>query len=430
MNTEVILAQFCYVARFLVTRDIMGDHLVRRGWKKLFSDPSDSELFSGKAIEQHVSAYLGSSRQYNGVVSNGSCYTAQVCDLLSAFNNKPITLGIKKKESLPLKVEMHPTLQIHLSPDKKAGMLVIGFNLPWQYPEMYRMKDVIDFNYAIQKIDKQAPRLLLDETGAVAPGFETLMDIIRALLPEDDCTLSERFRLHPAVYIHTPMATDKDYDELVYLAGGQNEKYQITGEDKDSVEGLYRNVHTLCRIEGFAACCENPDPKNKNSFESQFLSTFRASYLPLYLCAGLADYSLTSHLRDIGKDKISRAQSEWLRELKLMVTLPSSPFTHLNKQASIINRIVFNLPAKVESISEYSENARFELQNRSERRLNLCVMALTVSQVIFALIQYLGIKDVLGEHPQPFQNYSVLVVAGTILLVVALLFPWEKIRKQ
>ena len=428
MNPQVILAQFCYVARFNVTRSTLGEHLVQRGWKKLFSAAEDKELFSGKAIQQHISSYLGCSRSQDGFVSNGSCYIAQVCDLLSAFNNKAIYLD-DKKGVRSLSFYLYPTLQIHLSPDTNAGLFVFAFDMPSRYPDCYSLDEMITLNYSLQKIDNQAPKLLLDKTGAVS-GFETLPAIIRALLPEDDISFSERFRLHPAVYIQTPPASSSDYDELVYLAAGQNRKYFITDEDREAIEALFKNIHTICRREGFAVCSENPDPTKENTFESQFLSTFRGSYLPLYLHACLVDCSLMYFLHEMAAGRISGKQSEQLRELKLAESLPPSPFSHLNKLSSSINQSVFNLPAKVGSISEYLDNARFETRSRSEKRLNLCVLAMTLSQVVFALIQYLGVKDVLGEHPQPLQAYSWIVVAVTLLIVVALIVPWEKIRRH
>lgn len=427
MNSNVILAHFCYVARFHVTNKFIGSHLIQRGWKKLFSDSNDHELYSGKAIQQYVSAFLGASRDTNGIVSSGSCYSAQVCDLISAFNNKFIKF-VTNKGPLPLQLNMHPMLYIHLSPGGNAGLFVMAFDLPSHYPDLYEIDDVIELNYMLQKIDNQAPRLVLAETGASEPGFETLTTILHTLLPEDDYTLSERFRLHPAVYIQTPLAADPDYDELVYLSAGQNKKYLITDEDKESIEALYKNIHTSCRREGFVVCSENPEPQKQNTFESQFLATFRGSYLPLYLQACLADYSLMNYLQEMSAGRITGTQSEQLRELRLVESLPASSFTHLNKLATLINHEVFTLPAKVESISSYLDNARFETRSRSNRRLNLCVMALTVSQVIFALIQYLGIKDILGEHPQPFQTYSIIVVAATLLMVIALIVPWEKFK--
>ena len=428
MNNQVILAQFCFIARFNVARSAVGEHLVQRGWKKLFSSAEDKELFSGKAIQQHISAYLGGSREQEGFVSNGGCYTAQVCDLLSAFNNKAIYLDYKKS-GRSLSFYLNPTLQIHLSPDNHAGLFVIAFDLPSRYPDMYSMEEVINLNYALQKIDNQAPKLLLDNTGAV-PGFETLPAIFRVLLPEDDVSIPERFRLHPAVYIQTPPVPGSDYDELVYLASGQNIKYLITNEDRDAIEALFQNIHTICRREGFAVCSENPDPTKENTFESQFLSTFRGSYLPLYLHACLVDCSLLYYLHEMAAGRISGNQSEQLRELKLAESLSPSPFSHLNKLSGSINQSVFNLPSKVESISEYLDNARFETRSRSEKRLNLCVLALTLSQVVFVLIQYLGVRDVLGEQPQPLQAYSWIIVAVTLLIVGALIVPWEKMRRH
>lgn len=108
--------------------------------------------------------------------------------------------------------------------------------------------------------------------------------------------------------------------------------------------------------------------------------------------------------------------------LKLLTKISASPIPLSSKVYEICkDSLCFKddieaLHTFIEFNSNNENKARHEREEKESRKLNLGITILTISQVLFALIQYLGIKDILGQPISQIWTYGS-AIAVTLMLI-------------
>lgn len=118
-----------------------------------------------------------------------------------------------------------------------------------------------------------------------------------------------------------------------------------------------------------------------------------------------------------------------LQELKLLTSAVASPKKE-NSVAYECCKDILNIQKDLDALHSYleftiaqSDEKRHELEEKNSHKLNIGITILTISQVLFALIQYLGIKDVLGEPISVIWTYGsavaiVLMLTAFIIIIM------------
>ena len=222
---------------------------------------------------------------------------------------------------------------------------------------------------------------------------------------------------------------------------------------------MFNNILTSSSREGFAAIAISHDPEHELPFIVDFGTTFNQSYLPLYLATTMADQVYVGAIRNMDQIATNVKEQDYLREARLVMAIPPSPYEHLNRQ---MERILQgrNLNEKYETIRESilsrkeqieferleveKQNRRIALQKKEEdekmrreieekretrdRRINFLLGFIGIGQVVFAILQLLGANNVMGNcvADSPELKIASIVMltifAGLIIYLLVRLF--------
>ena len=111
-----------------------------------------------------------------------------------------------------------------------------------------------------------------------------------------------------------------------------------------------------------------------------------------------------------------------MQYLKLLTKISASPIPlsskvyEICKDSLCFKEDIEALHTFIEFNSNNDNKERHEREEKESRKLNLGITILTISQVLFALIQYLGIKDILGQPINQIWTYGS-IIAVTLMLV-------------
>ncbi len=369
---------------------------------------------------------------------------------------------------------------LHVSPNHKCAIAYIRLKCK----SAITLDQAVSLNYQLHTSDrKQTPRLYMKDAEGewvCTPGRVSLIEIIKGMLPDDayDFAYPDRFISSSVVRLDTSDNPDQKEitDSIVRLGQAEGHKYKITDEACSKVYNPFDNIRTYASTEGFVTVVLSPDPKHEKNFIETFNNdAFIKSYLPLYLAAILADYCLTSALRylDIIADDIE--EQDRLREACMVYKLLPAHFTHLNRVMENIRADrQFDLKygfviQSVEARRIRNESQRLKLeeearkaeeearateekarkleeqrmaqleksQARRDRFMNLLLGFIGIGQVVFAVLQLAGAKDIFGkggaaDSVVQYSSFilSIIFIGLIIWLIIYLIIKNIKVGKS
>lgn len=421
-------------------------NLTEAGWVRTSDVPY--ELYARDALYESEAAFLGILKDGASPLSkDGVCFVAPDSPgsgtILDHFrdtfkknrnNGKALEFAIKKKQQSgpdPVWLEglaIGNILRIHVSPDKSIAIFLLHFRMPQKGNMCQSIRQVESTNYWLHKTDDQAP--LISVEGNLVPGYETVPDIINSLLNSSGDVASPYHpgRLLTATYIQVKQPgqmTEKEQNDYVKdlrahiarIGLSKMQSYDISDADREGTFNLFRNIMVHTSPEGFCSAFLVEEGQQNTCFMEKSSTTFLKSYLPIFIETLLVDL-VSVHMLDKKEPDRLCEQSEQFRELKLMEVMPVSRYTHLLQLKRIISNSL-SVSSKIETVSEYLDALREQKEQRQESYLNLMIGFLGIGQVVFAILQTIGVGRLLG----PAEANSTLakgVTAGIVLIFIIL----------
>lgn len=436
-------------------------NLSEAGWVR----PSDVlyEFYAQDALYESEAAFLGILKDGVSPLSkDGECFVAPdspksgtiLCHFRDTFkknknNGKELTFAIKKKqqfESDPVWLDgltIGNITRIHVSPDKSIAVFMLHFRMPQKGNQCQSIRQVESTNYWLHKTDDQAP--LISVEGHPVPGFETVPDIINSLLNSSGNVASPYHpgRLLTATYVQVgqpgqmPEKEHNDYmkdlrGHIAHIGLSKSQSYDISEADREGTFYLFRNIMVHATPEGFCGAFLVEEGQQNTGFMEKSSTTFLKSYLPIFIETLLVDL-VSVHMLDKKEPDRLLEQSEQFRELKLMEVMPVSRYSHLLQLKRIISNSL-SVSSKIETVSAYLDAMRAQNEQQQESYLNLMIGFLGIGQVVFAILQTIGVGRLLGPakaNSALARSITVgIVLAFSIFTVVIFALVVKKLRKR
>lgn len=467
MSTKVIKADYYFIAPIRVTDWALFSQEFdeNKGWSRA----TDANEFS---LKEQIVGFLGMEKKesVNSIVAAGEKWTRE----LQKSGNKAFSyykgdIKLFCEESVrddkdkvidrvlvPIagcNEELTPSLilELYISPNKKNALAVLCLIL--SKSATCTFEDVVNTSYHLHKTDIFRPNKELGSYQApilfVKTGFNnekkqdiyeykeeclTLAHVLKAALPSTGYELDNPARFHTATFVKID-ATIADIDDnqltedLVHLGQSKDYTYDISEEEKNNVVHLFENIWTYNSLEGFGCVVKSHGEKDPD-FIINSESTFKKSYLPLFLTTLMADITYTSALRHLNEVAMYPDEQDRLREARLSVTLSVSHYDHLNRlmKSMVRNR---DFEAKYTAIQSSIDSRRMQLENERahkedarDRRINFLLGFIGIGQVVFAILQLLGANNVMGicvADSSGLKITSIVMLAIFTALIVYLL---------
>lgn len=408
-------------------------------------------------IKNFVSCFLGEDEAFEFPMQKGYAYRGQLQqsdkEALSSINGKLQFRSAKNKPLLPdreifFEIKSNEIV-IHITPDKNCALVYIQL----RSVSPMTLDEVVFYNYHLHKSDKnQIPKVLMEGDKVCMKGRETLLEIIKEMLPEDAYEFSNSARFLSGVFARLDTSDGPDEegiaDALTRLSLAKDKNYRIPEEERSQVNKLFDNVWTHVSTEGMAAFVLSSDPGSESSFFIDFKDgAFRKSYLPLYLAATLADNAMNGSLRHLDEIADDMDEQDRLRETYMVYHFEPSNFVHLNRfMESIKKNQRFDLKfgtvtASIEARRTRNETIRLkqaeaaaQAQDRRDRNMENLLGFIGLGQVIFAILELLNppysifgnkCADSLG-----LRVMSIFFVAFFLGLIIFLFAYFIRIRRK
>ena len=486
MGQTVIKADYYFIAPLRVTNwvDFYKEISDGNGWERV----TDANEYS---LKEQVVGFLGMEKQekVNSLVAEGEKWTLQLqksvnksafsyykgeIELYSEVSVKDAKGNVIDKVLEPIancnkKLIPGLVLELYIAPNKKNALAVISLSL--LEDATCSFEEVVNTSYHLHKTDAFNPKRKIGAYQApiifAKTGYDkdkkldiyeykddclTLAHVLRAALPSTGYELDNVARFHTATFVKidassTDVNDNKLTEDLVHLGQSKDYDYDISEEEKNNVVHLFENIWTYNSLEGLA-CVVKCHGKSDPDFIVKSESTFKKSYLPLFLTILMADMTYTSALRHMNDVAKCSDEQDRLREARLAVTLSVSHYDHLNRlmKSLLRNR---DFEAKYQAIQSSIDSRRMELENARareeeerkqkeesrDRRINFLLGFIGIGQVIFAILQLMGADKVMGlsfAASQGLKIASIVVVAIFSILIVYLLvrlFTEKRVKK-
>lgn len=411
-------------------------------------------------IRNHISVFLGEADSNELPMERGFAFKGSLQrsknKKLSRFNSE-VTFRTPKNEPLidkgkdaETKFTIDDEIVIHVAPNKKCALVYIVVRC-----ENITLDDAVEYNYKLHKTDdNQSPKIICkeenrpsgDSTVDEQERCETLIQIITAMLPDDKSySFVNKSRFIPATCVTIDASSIQENNQkdssqkagvnaLTYMGLAESIKYNITTKDKERVSKLFENIWTYSSNEGFAAIqfyIEQPNSR-REPFKVRN-SAFAQSYLPIYLTALLADTCLKSSLLHLDKVADDVDEQDRLRESRFVWHFEPSIHKHLIQ----LNKDVYenrNMDVKYKAVAESvearrirNESQRIQMekeehrrQEKRDRKLEFLLGFIGVGQVIFAIVELIGIKEIWGEQWE-YVDCAIRITKIVICIFVALI---------
>lgn len=396
--------------------------------KKWYDSSSDSYVF-GASISKHLQNFLGVNKDSGGLVECGTSYSVltkialpQICDCELSLNKNLIG------KTLP-KVHLTDKLLVILDSTAKKGLFIYGFEV-----KDCSWNDMLSISSLMRTMDGGLS-LFLTAQNSTSKEYDLLSllgtCVGREIVLYDRFTeggYTERWSHIAAMALHDSNEAELINDSL-FEAWGKG-KTPIDNPHLLSIEKEIVSIgHStrLCTSE-----FETLIVRNKKYNELNFtLTSFYSCYLPIIASCfflKIVAVSLTSNLDASSIETVAHK----LQQIKFLI---SSSASH-----SPVPNIVFNqcktaqrVSQDIEAINvllsykvEKENKERYSREAASDHRRDVGITVLTISQVLFALISYLGIKDILGDPAgQPW-----ITISGIIIIIMLLAFFVLILRKR
>lgn len=426
------------------------DNLISAGWVRPSDVPFD--LYAQDALYESEAAFLGILKDGDSPLSkDGECFVApefpKEGTMLSHFRStfkkkntgKELTFAIRKKrqfEADPIWLEglsMGNITRIHVSPDKTIAVFLLHFRMPQKENQTQSIKQVESTSYWLHKTDEQAPQIIVD--GHPIPGFETVLEIIKSLINSsiEVASLYHPGRLLTATYVQVKQPKqmpDDEYDGymkdlrdyVTHIGLSKDQAYDISEADKEETFNLFNNILVHASPEGFCGAFLVEEEQVNTGFMEKTSTTFLKSYLPIFIETVLVELS-SVHMLDRRETNRLREQSERFRELKLMEAMPVSRYSHLLQLKTILSNAL-SIQPKIETVSEYLDTLREQHEQHQESNLNILIGFMGVGQVVFAILQIIGVEKLFGNAVVDSvlaRNVSTGIVVMFIILTIAII---------
>lgn len=333
--------------------------------------------------------------------------------------------------------------RLFISPNKRSAVLYLKL-----LSSPNTLDEVEEAIYTLHKTDpKQIPYISTNKIEGM-PTL-TLRGVIESILPYNGFSFESESRFITSAYArvdgsNNAYSIDEIKDSLARISLSKNKEYAITTAMRNKVFPVFENVLTCTSREGFAGVYISKDPEHETDFLNNFGNTFELSYLPLYITTILVDHIYIGALRHIDSVATDLSEQDCLRQARIVITIPPSPYEHLNNQMSRILEgrelefkygvIKDSILARKEQIEfqrlqlekERNDNLIRERENRRlleeerktqaearDRRINLLLGFIGIGQVVFAILQLLGANNVLGDS---FSQSSLLNIITCVML--------------
>lgn len=339
-------------------------------------------------------------------------------------------------------------MDLYIAPNHKSALAILKLSTPTNI--FCSLEEIVRTNYVIHKMDilsnnkklgtYQAPILYMktgrdqkskeDIYGYAETGL-TLTHILKEALPIMGYELDNISRFYTATYIQIDTTRGIDDNEitdcLIHIGQSKDYSYEISNDEKKDVIHLFENIWTYNSIEGFACIVKQHGGKD-SEFIINSEVTFEKSYLPLFLTTLLVELTYTSALMNLDAVASDFNEQDRIREAKLTVTLSASHYDHLNRlMKSLVRKRDFD--AKYNAIKSSIESRRLYLEQENQknmmsiekrneernRKINLLLGFIGLGQVVFAILQLLGVNNVLGIS---IANSLILNIITIITLII------------
>lgn len=460
MSAKVLNSDFYFICPLIITDwAAFKKNMEHKMW-------TEYSKYRSYSIKPLLASFLGATKAEDFPISCGMQFQGEIqnCEnaLFASFHDEKNSFVFIDKKGTQIKgigekYNMNPTMQLYVSPNKCSALYLLKLTTD----SISTLTEVENASYVLHKTDhKQAPFIYNDgiNTG------KNLRNIIEETLPNGGYSWESESRFISATYARID-ASSKDFnikevqDTLVRLSLCKDQKYRISDEEVKRVLPVFNNILTSSSREGFAAIAISHDPEHELPFIVDFGTTFNQSYLPLYLATTMADQVYVGAIRNMDQIATNVKEQDYLREARLVMAIPPSPYEHLNKQ---MERILQgrNLNEKYETIRESilsrkeqieferleveKQNQRIALQKKEEdekmrreieekretrdRRINFLLGFIGIGQVVFAILQLLGANNVMGNcvADSPELKIASIVMlaifAGLIIYLLVRLF--------
>lgn len=483
MPTKVLNSDFYLISPLIITDwTVFEPNTTQRMW-------TENSKFRSYSIKPLLASFLGAAQANEFPIANGLHFQGEIQNCGDSFfvslKDEKVFFTDKKDRHLPdigNPFDFPSTVQLYVSPNHRCALYVIKLT----NSSVSSLEEAENAAYVLHKTDhKQIPYIY----SADGTSKKTLKELIEVTLPHGGFEWESDSRFISATYARVD-ASSVDYKvsdvntALIRLSLCKDRNYKIPKDEFTRILPVYDNILTSSSREGFASIAISKDPENEIPFINDFGATFEQSYLPLYLATTLVDQVYVSTIKNLEQVAKSAKEQDYLREARLVLVIPPSPYEHLNKQ---MERLLQgrNLSEKYDTIRdsilsrkeqiEYErlqiekENQRIALENKEleekerqerleaeerrkeeeererkrveeirdarDRRINFLLGFIGIGQVVFAILQLLGANNVMGicvADSSGLKITSIVMLSIFTALIVYLLVRLfaEKRRKN
>lgn len=446
MSAKVLNSDFYFICPLIITDwAVFKENIEHKMW-------TEYSKYRSYSIKPLLASFLGATKAQDFPISCGLQFRGEIQNcgntLFASFHNEKKSFVFIDKKGTQIQgiggpYNLSSTVQLYVSPNKSHALYLLKLTTE----SISSLTEVENAAYVLHKTDhKQTPFICSDgiNTG------KNLRNIIEETLPHSGYSWESDSRFISATYVRLDASKYFDlkevYNALIRLSLCKDQKYNIPESESKRVLPVFDNILTSSSREGFASIAISRDPEHELPFIVDFGATFEQSYLPLYLATTMVDQVYVGAIRNMEQIAMSVKEQDYLREARLVLVIPPSPYEHLNKQMEQILQ-GRNLNEKYETIrdsiisrkeqieyerlqiekenqrialtkKEEDEKVRREIEEKREvrdRRINFLLGFIGIGQVVFAILQLLGASNVMGNS---VANSQALNVASIVMLAI------------
>lgn len=413
MDNEISKASFYFISPFQIKdRGLFLSEFEKLGWQSV-------NTYSKHSVTKEMATFLGWEQNGKEEFPNEKGFAFQLNRFssnikeLKSLNGKLVAINRKNSimENIGETFEMDSIIRLHLSPGYDCGLIIIKF-----LSSKLTLEEAANFNYYFHKKDrKQSLRIMRKPSRLAEDAFQksmeeskTISELLELCLPDKSLYYFEnqyRFITATCLLLKNPPASESEgYKRvLTQIAMAKNAGYQLAPDTTKDVLKVFDNIWAYASIEGFAVLAfEEESDITDDTFIKNFTSTFEVSYLPNYLLVLLVESLFMHALRNIDEVSVNLHMQDRLRTARLILTLSTSHYDHLKRLIEFITsqflfdkKYTFILESIQSRKEEIERNANVR-EEKYEKNINLLIGIIGIGQVIFAIIELIGVNTIFG----------------------------------
>lgn len=368
-------------------------------------------------LNTQIRSLLGIEKQKTSIIDNGFHYAISLKGLWPDFDNVQISFDEKELQTNHPIVYFLNTVHILIDSTRRQGLFIYGFDIQQCSWDQY-----VSISSLLRRMGAYSGINIGYKTDGNRKTTSVLFLLQSAL--GDSVSFFDVSDVFPINVRESQVAARFVYDKESGLKELCYDNWK-NDQAKLAENSLYSDAFDVINLEDSVYLCtsqrETILANYQYAADYMFTDTmFANSFVPIIATVMLIKNVVSDNISSIRQDD---EVVSLFQQFKLLLSLTISRFPVFNtvfeqcKKAQNVSSDIDAMNSYLVYKIEKDNKARYSRQAKSDHRREVGIIVLTVSQVFFALISYLGIKDLLGNPAgQPWVTISAVLLG--ILVVV------------